>query len=521
MSIAPGQTYGDYAVDAVIGEGGMATVARAQHAVSGQIVALKILTRDRRADVPGLRDRVHREADVLQALGGIPAVVDFLGLFEDEASGADVLVLEYVRGQTLSERYQRDQPDVRTVVEWMGLVCHAMNDIHEAGYVHRDIKPDNLLLTDDPATPLKIIDFNSAGRASTATGQLTRVQGAFPHTPAYLAPECFDGVPPDASADVYALGMTFAELLLGRHPLLDADDATQTAWHEAHENTAFPDLTKLDRRVPKVLQRVLARATAKDRSERIPDAVVLWQELKTVWDALNVPPPVKPPPVKAQTGCLTYGLGGMAALTTAAWVVTTVLWLNTLGQLGEATTDAEILQVQLDRAQAELANTQEELANTRASLTQATARVPQPAPSPSPAPSSTLLRLKDLVGEPAPAPAPVLGSALQWFTVTKEELSPGFGPEVKAGSTVEIDYTMTLLDGTPVDSTAGRGPFRFKVDDGTAIPGLNAGVKGMRPGGQRKLRIPPLMGYGDRVQPGIPANSTLSMEVTVRRVTNP
>ena len=251
------ERYGDYLVNGALGEGGLATVVRATDVRDGTQVALKILSRDRRADVPGLRDRLLREADVLKALSHIRAVVRLIEVFRDAGTDADVLVLEYVRGETLGRRFADRSPGVRTVLEWMGHVCHAMHDIHAAGYVHRDIKPDNLLLTDASSVPLKIIDFNSAGRASGASGNLTRVQGAFPHTPAYLAPECFDGVPPDESADVYALGMTFAELLLGCHPLLPHEDdaTTQSAWQRAHEDVPFPDLPG----VPPALQGVLQR----------------------------------------------------------------------------------------------------------------------------------------------------------------------------------------------------------------------------------------------------------------------
>lgn len=331
--IPPGTRYGGYQVDAQIGEGGMAVVARGHDVRTGKVVALKVLTPQRRADMPGLRDRLYREADVLSALGHIPYVVGFVETFEasrpDGSPGADVLVLEFIDGKSLLTLLGGPPLPVMQVMEWMGHACHALYEMHEAGFVHRDLKPDNLMLVEDAAVPLRLIDFNSAGAARATQGRLTQVQGTFPYTPAYLAPECFDGIPADESADVYALGMTFAELLLGRHPLLDTQEDLQTnsAWQQAHEDRPFPDLTAERPEIPRALQQILADACAKDRRERIGDAVELWERLKTVWDALQAPqtpipakktqsrPVVDPPaPRRSRLPMLVAGVGLLALL---------------------------------------------------------------------------------------------------------------------------------------------------------------------------------------------------------------
>ena len=95
-----------------------------------------------------------------------------------------------------------------------------------------------------------------------------------------------------------------------------------------------------------------------------------------------------------------------------------------------------------------------------------------------------------------------------------EDLIQGTGEEAVAGRTVEVNYTGWLLDGKQFDSSKGRGPFSFVLGGGQVIKGWDQGVAGMRVGGQRKLTIPPELGYGMRGYPGvIPAQATLVFEV--------
>ena len=101
-----------------------------------------------------------------------------------------------------------------------------------------------------------------------------------------------------------------------------------------------------------------------------------------------------------------------------------------------------------------------------------------------------------------------------------EDLVVGTGSEAKAGSTVKVDYTGTLEDGTQFDSSKqeGREPFEFTVGSGQVIQGWDLGITGMKIGGKRKLTIPPSLGYGDQANGQIPANSTLIFEVELLEV---
>ena len=100
-----------------------------------------------------------------------------------------------------------------------------------------------------------------------------------------------------------------------------------------------------------------------------------------------------------------------------------------------------------------------------------------------------------------------------------EDLTVGTGAVATPGTNVTVDYTGWLSDGTKFDSSIGREPFKFRLGGGQVIPGWDAGVKGMRVGGKRKLTIPPEMGYGARGAGGvIPPNATLVFEVELLKV---
>jgi len=103
--------------------------------------------------------------------------------------------------------------------------------------------------------------------------------------------------------------------------------------------------------------------------------------------------------------------------------------------------------------------------------------------------------------------------------VKVEDLKVGTGPAVKSGDTVVIDYTGTLANGTKFDSSLDRGqPFETQIGVGQVIKGWDLGVVGMKVGGERKLTIPPELGYGDQAQGSIPPNSVLIFDVMLREI---
>jgi len=201
---------GRYRLEGVVGRGGMALVYRAVDREQEEPVAIKMLADNLAAD-PELRQRFAREAALAKRLSH-PNVVRVLG--SGETDGRAFIVLEYVDGRDLAEELRREgRLEPARVAELGAQAAAALAHAHARGLVHRDVKPQNLLLARDGT--LKVSDFGIA-RIVDGT-QLTQV-GTVLGTAAYLAPEQAAGEEVTAAADVYALGAVLYELLTGAPP---------------------------------------------------------------------------------------------------------------------------------------------------------------------------------------------------------------------------------------------------------------------------------------------------------------
>ncbi len=201
---------GRYELQDVVGRGGMALVYRARDRDHGTPVAVKLLADNLAAD-PELRRRFAREAELAERLAH-PNVVRVLG--SGETDGRAFIVLEYVEGRNLADELRRlGRFEPARAVELGAQAAAALAHAHERGLVHRDVKPQNLLLAADGT--LKVSDFGIA-RIVDGT-QLTQI-GTVLGTAAYLAPEQAAGEATTGAADVYALGAVLYELLTGEPP---------------------------------------------------------------------------------------------------------------------------------------------------------------------------------------------------------------------------------------------------------------------------------------------------------------
>jgi serine/threonine-protein kinase len=264
-----GETINDrYLVGEELGQGGDATVYRAQDLHLGRDVAIKLLRPELQAD-PTFVARFEREAHSV-ALLDHPHIIP---VYEyGEALGTHYLVMQYVSGGDLRARLREGPLVVDHTVQVARDVAEALGAAHAHGIVHRDVKPANILLTEDGRA--KVTDFGIAKMldvpALTATAALLG-------TPHYLAPEQASGAGVTPATDVYALGVVLFEMLIGRH-LFEGESFVQVAMQHLH--TPPPDLAALNPAVPDWLAALVNRALAKDPAERFADGAALAAALQ-------------------------------------------------------------------------------------------------------------------------------------------------------------------------------------------------------------------------------------------------
>jgi serine/threonine-protein kinase len=264
MRLLPGTMLSVYRIGPVIGEGGMGVVYRADDTAGHRQVAVKCLHTNLAGD-PEIRRRFAREARVLRVWShpGAVAVFDFV-----EHQHLLAIVMELVGGQSLAQHlatWQGRMPyaEIRQI---MGDVLDAMNDAHEHGVVHRDLKPDNILVRDDGTGRLrpKIVDF---GIAKILEGTTFTVSGALLGTCRYMAPEQVKSPGgTDHRADIYSLGITLYELITGQPPFDGAGN--HFAAMMAHVSQRPRPPSKLRKDVPAELEKLVLDALAKDPAAR-------------------------------------------------------------------------------------------------------------------------------------------------------------------------------------------------------------------------------------------------------------
>ena len=260
---------GRYRLERPLGRGGMATVYLGRDSELDRPVAVKVLAENLAGDI-AFRKRFLREARLAARLSH-PNVVGVYDAGED-ADGRLYIVMECIEGETLADvlRARRRLP----AAEAVGLAlqaCRGLADAHAAGLVHRDVKPQNLLLRKDGT--LKIADFGIA-RAAEATA-LTKV-GTVLGTAAYLSPEQALGEEVTSAADVYSLGAVLYELVTGRLPY-EFDSLADLAAKQA-EGTITP-MSDLAPDVPERVEDAVMRSLARNPQYRPSSAAELGREL--------------------------------------------------------------------------------------------------------------------------------------------------------------------------------------------------------------------------------------------------
>ncbi len=316
--LKPGELVGPYEIRGFVGQGGMGQVYRAFDPRLERTVALKVIAppsgiagEDPEATAAsgasGRRSgdghaRLLREARAVASLNH-PNVVSIFDV--GESNGRLYLAMEYVVGATLRSLVGQSDVPASRKIRWLADVARALDVAHKAGLVHRDVKPENVMIREDGG--VKVLDFGIARRTrlegatedpqavDTVTGG-----GAIAGTPVYMAPEQIKGGEVDARCDQFAWGVTAYELLAGERPWPESGDVLSLV---AKVLTDPPrSLRTRAKDVPAVVEETILRALAKDPAARFPsmgaiaDAIEPFATTTTGGERVRITPPAKEDP---------------------------------------------------------------------------------------------------------------------------------------------------------------------------------------------------------------------------------
>jgi outer membrane biosynthesis protein TonB len=462
---------GRYRILAEIGRGAMGAVYRAEDPKLGRTVAVKMISAamaggDDRAEVAA---RFEREARVAARLAH-PNVV---AVYDAGAEGNSLyLVMELVEGDTLAQRLARGQfPSTAQALELAAQAADALTAAHEAGVIHRDVKPGNLLL--DRRGRVKVSDFGVAKAVGEQT-ELTRT-GMMVGSPAYMAPEQIKGMPLDGRCDLFSLGVVLFELIVHRKPF-PADTVTTLVYQILHEDPLRDE--RVGAVLPSGVASFLSWVLAKDREARIPDARTfaararqLAADLESGAIAAETAPTARLAQPSPATGAAAPQVGATAPTVAAGGEPRRprlALWVG-LGALAVLVIAGLALMARRPPAP-EVGRSGPEATLAAAPLVQPPAPEPvapelkKEAPKPKPAEPPPAQTANEAQPEPVPVPAatPPPGPAPETATpATGAESPPAAAPAAEAAPAAAVASA-------PAPPLAGtfetRGPAEFHVD---------------------------------------------------------
>jgi serine/threonine protein kinase len=277
-----------YQIDSVIGKGGMSVVYKARNVQVGSTVAVKMLKYDLISD-NDLFKRFSQEAQAIQRLThpNIIAVHEF-GVAHN---GQPYLVMDYLKGELLSDIIEKNgRISVKRFLPIFIQVADALGHAHNHSVIHRDIKPDNIMLieTVTDTDVVKLFDFGFAKlltQRGIAAQQLTQ-HGDVLGTPLYMSPEQSRGGHLDSRTDVYSLGCVMYEALTGRAPLV-GDNVLDTMQKQINEQPVSLDTARPDLYIPTQLTNVLFKTLEKEREKRYQSMAELKRDLDIVFRGMT------------------------------------------------------------------------------------------------------------------------------------------------------------------------------------------------------------------------------------------
>ena len=275
---------GRYEVQSLLGKGGMGAVYKAWQPAVQRLIALKVLLSEF-AENETVIKRFHQEALAASRLKhpNTISVYDF-GQTED---GILYISMEYLRGESLSQALSGGQiMSPKRAIHIMRQCCKSLSEAHSAGIIHRDIKPDNIFLTDVERDYVKVLDFGVAKlkEFEGKEGTLTQAGMIF-GTPKYMSPEQARSGKLDPRSDVYALGVVLYEMLIGQPPFVSDNPLSILIAHVNEQPRPFIEIQP-DHTIPAPLEAIVFKALQKNRENRQPDTDVLLNELDAVNEML-------------------------------------------------------------------------------------------------------------------------------------------------------------------------------------------------------------------------------------------
>jgi Tol biopolymer transport system component/predicted Ser/Thr protein kinase len=287
QELAPGQSIGHYEVLTLLGKGGMGEVYLALDANLRRKVALKFLPSYFTKDRDRLR-RFEQEARAASALNH-PNILTIHEI--GEAEGRRFIATEYIKGETLRQRMAAGRLKAVEALNIAEQIASALTEAHAAGIVHRDIKPDNIMLRSDGLVKLldfglaKLTEQEYARPADSTNAPVMTSAGVLMGTVRYMSPEQARGLPVDARTDTWSLGVVLYEMVGGRAPFVGDTPSDVIVGVLEH---APPSLTSISPEIPAALESIVGKALTKDRENRYQAVTEMLAELRRLRRRLDL-----------------------------------------------------------------------------------------------------------------------------------------------------------------------------------------------------------------------------------------
>jgi hypothetical protein len=323
MSLATGARLGPYEILSPLGRGGMGEVYRATDTRLGRDVAVKVIRSDTEVDDSQLA-RFEDETRAIAALNhpNILALHDI-----GNANGVVYAVMELLDGETLRTRLARGRLPVAKTIDFAIQIARGLAAAHERGFIHRDLKPDNLFITQDGR--VKILDFGLAHQeapasadAETQATRFTTGRGIVVGTPGYIAPEQMFGAPATTRSDLFAFGVVVHEMLTGSHPF-SRGSVTDTAAAIARDDAPplGPAVAGLPTGVAKIIERCLEKQAA-DRPGSARDLALYLQAIGATPDQTSTAHSIdRAEARRLRLKVLAIACGLLAIFSVAPWII--------------------------------------------------------------------------------------------------------------------------------------------------------------------------------------------------------